>query len=288
MALTWTLLSASAGHAEKPGTGVAVDGHGAVYFTDIGRGPWKIHADGKVTAHDGPPSHFMAIDADGRFAGTRMPSSRVRLKHAGSKPTLLLSDDVPIAIARDGALVFPDTGVDGRVQIVRLTPAGEHTVLATLPATTEDGPLESINGIAAGRDGAVYYTENKAVRRLTKEGTLSTVASSLVVPDCVPQPGSHAKPGPQLRGLDVEDDGTIFVAATGCGTLVRISAGGEVTPLLRAVAPWSPAGVAVYGKDVYVLEYLNQGSDDARGWLPRVRKVSSDGRISLLAEIQRR
>lgn len=286
--MAWTLLSASAAHAENPGTGVAVDGKGAVYFTDIGRGPWKIAADGKVSAHDGPPSRFMAIDAEGRFAGVRLPSSRIRLKHAGSKPTLILSDDVPIAIARDGALIFPDVGEDGRLQIVRLTPSGAHTVLATLPATTEDGPLESINGIAAGRDGAVYYTENKAIRRLTKEGTISTVASSVVVPDCVPQPGSNAKAGPQLRGLDVEEDGTLLVAASGCGTLVRISAEGDVTPLLRAVAPWSPAGVALKGNDVYVLEYLNQGSGDARAWLPRVRKVSSDGRISLLAEIQRR
>ena len=41
-------------------------------------------------------------------------------------------------------------------------------------------------------------------------------------------------------------------------------------------------GVAVHGKDVYVLEYThaNQGSD--RGWVPRVRKLASDGKVTTL------
>lgn len=288
-ALLWALLSVSAARAGEPGTGIAVDGQGVVHFTDIGQGPWKIDATGKVTAQDGPPSRFLALDAAGRLAGVRLPaSSKVRLKHAGSKPTLILSDDVPIAIAGDGGLFFPDTGEDGRVQIVKLQPSGAHTVLATLPATTEDGPLQSINGIAVGRDGSVYYTENKAIRRLTREGTIATVASSVVIPDCVQQAGADEKPGPHLRGIAVEDDGAILVAANGCGAVARISAQGEVTTLLRAVSPWSPAGVALRGSDVYVLEYLHQDTGDARAWLPRVRKVSKDGRISLLAEIRRR
>jgi len=289
VALAWALLPVAAVHAENPGTGLAVDNQGAVYFTDIGQGPWKIDANGKVSAHDGPPFHFMALDADGRFAGVRLPAaSRVSFKHAGSKPTLILSNDVPVAISTDGAIYFPDTGDDGRVQIVRLQPSGTHTVLATLPATTEDGPLQSINGIAVGGDGAVYYTENKAIRKLTKEGTISTVVSSIVVPGCVPQAAAAEKPGPQLRGLDVESDGTIFVAASGCGTLLKISPQGDMTPLLRAVAPWSPTGVALKGTDVYVLEYLHHNGNDARAWLPRVRKVSKEGRISLLAEIRRK
>lgn len=52
-----------------------------------------------------------------------------------------------------------------------------------------------LNGMAAGPDGAIYYTENKAVRRITGEGAISTIAENITVPDCVRIPGI----GPDLR-----------------------------------------------------------------------------------------
>jgi hypothetical protein len=123
---------------------------------------------------------------------------------------------------------------------------------------------------------------------VTREGTIATVASSVVVPDCARPPGSDEKAGPQLRGLDVAPDGSIFAAASGCSAIVRISEQGEVKSVLRAVAPWSPAGVVLRGGDLYVLEYSHNGSAERRSWPPRVRKLADDGRISLLAEIRRR
>jgi hypothetical protein len=274
--------------AAQPGTGLVVDGQGSVYFADTGQGPWKIDASGKVAAQDGPPWDYLAADPDGRFAGVQLPAaSPVNMKHAGHNPMLIFSS-VPVAIGSDGALYFPAAGQDGRLQIVRLLPSGTHTVLATLPATSEDGPLQSINGIAPGPDNSVYYTENKAIRRVTKEGMITTIASSVVVPDCVRPPGSGEKSGPLLRGLDVAPDGTIFAAASACGAIVRVSGQGEVTPVLRTVTPWSPTGVALKGRDLYALEYQHNGSDERRSWLPRVRKLAEDGKISLLAEIRRR
>jgi hypothetical protein len=274
--------------ATEPGTGIAVNGSGAVFFADTQGGPWKIGANGRVAAHDGPPLPFMAIDPDGRFAGVPLPAnSTAQMKHAGGRPMLILSS-VPIAIAGDRALYFPETGKDGRLQIVRLLPSGTHDVLATLPATTEDGPLQRVNGIAAGPEDSVYYTENKAVRKITKEGTISTLASSVMVPDCARPPGYEEKSGPRLRGIVVASDGTAFVAATGCSVVISVSGQGAVTPLLRAVSPWSPTGVALGDTDLYVLEYLHDVSGDPRNWLPRVRKRSQDGRISLLAEVRGR
>jgi hypothetical protein len=270
----------------QPGSGIAVDGSGSVFFADSGRGPWKIDAGGKVIAHDGPSYPFLALDPDGRLAGTKLPSStRVEMKHAGSRPTVIFSSGAPIAIGGDQALYFPHPGPDGRLQIVRLQPTGTHEVMATLPATSEEGPLEWLNGIAAGPDGAVYYSENKAIRKVTREGTISTVATSIEVPDCAPPAGVPLKLGPQLRGLGVADDGSIVAAATGCAAVVRISPEGAVTPLLRAVAPWTPTGIALKGADILVLEYAYNGSPDRRTWLPRVRKLAGDGKISLLAQI---
>ena len=270
----------------QPGSGIVVDAQGSIFFADTGRGPWKIDGGGRVTPHDGPAYPFMALDSGGRLAGVKLPVfASADMKHAGKNPTLIFSSDAPIATGRDGALYFPHAGGDGRLQIIRLQPSGGHDVLATLPATSEEGPLEWLNGIAAGPDGSVYYTENKAVRKVTKEGTISTVATSLEIPDCAPPVGFPARLGPQLRGLDVAADGSLVVAATGCAAAVRISADGAIVPLLRAVAPWTPTGIAVKGTDIYVLEYAYNGSGDRRTWLPRVRRLAEDGKISLLAEI---
>jgi hypothetical protein len=281
------LVLLAAGHAfAQPGCGIAVDGQGSIFFADTGRGPWRIDANGKVTPHDGPAYRFLALDPEGRFAGAKLPSSAsTEMKHAGQRPTVIFSRDVPIAIGSDEALYFPQAGQDGRLQIVRLRPSGAHEVMATLPATSEEGPLEWLNGIAAGPDGSVAYSENRAIRKVTKEGTITTVATSIEIPGCAPPAGFPTKLGPHLRGLAVASDGSIVVAATGCSAVVKITPDGTVMPLLRAVAPWTPTGVALKGDDVFVLEYVYNGSDDRRSWLPRVRKLAADGKISLLAEV---
>jgi hypothetical protein len=209
------------------------------------------------------------------------------IQRVGANPTLLLSSDFPLTVSDDGTLYFPDLGRDQRVKIIRLTPSGSRSVLATLPAVSDSGPLRWLNGIAAAPDGSIYYTENAAVRRITVQGTISTIASKIVVPDCVSIPGGGPKFGPLLRGLDVATNGTIYVAASGCGAVLRITAHGEVTPILRTTSPWSPTGVAVSRDDVYVLEYLHTVAEDRRAWIPRVRRLSSDGASVIVATVER-
>jgi hypothetical protein len=141
--------------------------------------------------------------------------------------------------------------------------------------------------MAAGRDGSVYYTENRALRRINARGAISTIAGNVAVPDCDRPPGYGEHLGPNLRGLDVAPDGTVFVAASVCGVLLRITARGAITPVLRTPSPWTPTAVAVAGDDVYVLEYLHTASDDRRAWVPRVRKLSPDGSIAVVVTVER-
>jgi hypothetical protein len=58
---------------------------------------------------------------------------------------------------------------------------------------------------------------------------------------------------------------------------------GKVETVLKSEKPWSPTGVAVRGKDVFVLEYTN--TDQARDWAPRVRKLGADGKVAILADL---
>lgn len=272
-----------------PGSGIAVDRRGQVYFADTGGGVWKIDTQRRVTKVDGSTFHWMAMDLDGGFARGAMPASRFGdFVRAGIDPTLILSSDFPVAIGADGAFYYPDRGrPDGRLELLRWTLGGARSVLATLPAATETGPLQWINGLAAGRDGAIYYTENAAVRRVTAQGAISTVAANVTVSGCIAVPGAVTSDGVFLRGLAVAADNTVFVAASGCGAVLKISPQGAMTPVLRTTAPWSPTAVAVAGADVYVLEYLHTADENRRAWIPRVRQLRADGSVVLLATITR-
>ena len=73
-----------------------------------------------------------------------------------------------------------------------------------------------------------------------------------------------------------------------CRAVLKITADKKVTTVLQAMSPWSPTAVAVSGSDLYVLEYLHTASDNRREWLPRVRKLSSDGRVVTVATIDQR
>jgi hypothetical protein len=54
-------------------------------------------------------------------------------------------------------------------------------------------------------------------------------------------------------------------------------------PLFVAAArPWSPTGVAVFGDDVYVLEFTNslKAWNEGEGWQPLVRRLGRDGKVT--------
>jgi hypothetical protein len=75
----------------------------------------------------------------------------------------------------------------------------------------------------------------------------------------------------------------VYAAVNGCRCVVKFTPDGKVETVLKSERPWSPTGVAVGGKDVFVLEYSN--TDKANGWAPRVRKLGADGKVAILATI---
>jgi hypothetical protein len=69
----------------------------------------------------------------------------------------------------------------------------------------------------------------------------------------------------------------IYVAATSCHRVVKITPDGQITSILKSEPPLFPTGVAVRGEDIYVLEYTNANAPGKEGWCPRVRKRAMDG-----------
>jgi hypothetical protein len=46
-----------------PGSGIVVDDRGRVFFTDTGRGVWRVDSGGKLTLISESAMHWMAIDS---------------------------------------------------------------------------------------------------------------------------------------------------------------------------------------------------------------------------------
>src|SRR6185295_15662000 len=117
-------------------------------------------------------------------------------------------------------------------------------------------------------------------------GEISTVIAKPKIPTCVSIAGSSR---PMLRGLAADSQGTIYVAASGCGSVLKVSASGQVTTLHQLQSPWTPTAVALFEGNIYVLEYLQTAAsmqpEDRSAWLPRVRKITADGRSRIIASV---
>jgi len=266
------------------GSGIAVDRLGQIYFLDTGSGLWKIDTLGKLTKLSVLQPHWFVIDENNRFANTPLPTGALgEISRVGHNPTLLLSTDWPIAIGHDGNLYYP-SGRPGDLRMIRMTPAGAKSVFATLPATVKGTPLPYIAGIVPGRNGSLYYTEDTAIRRISAQGRISTAVTILapVNPPSIPATDQH----PYLRGLAVDTNGVMYVADTGDARVLRISPKGEITTPAKTESPWAPTGVALFGNNLYVLEFLHTVRDVRRDWLPRVRKITSDGKSTIIMSVE--
>ena len=266
-----------------PGAGIAVDRLGQVYFLDTGSGLWKIDTQGHLTKLSGLLNHWLAVDLDNRFASASLPTGALgEISKVGSDPTLLLSSDYPIAIGQDGNLYYP-SGRAGNLQLVKMNPSGMTAAIVTLPATVKGKPLPYIGGIVAGPHNSLYYTEDTAIRRIDADGHVSTVVTVRVrvKGPSIPATDEH----PYLRGLAVDADGVMYVADTGDARVLKITPSGRITTLLQTRSPWSPTAVALFGNDLYVLEFLHTARDVRRDWLPRVRKIAANGKSEIIATL---
>ena len=247
-------------------------------------GVWKLDARGKLSHMPGPGFHWMTLDADDRFAATRLPSgSGGDIARIGTHPTLLLGSDVPITLGSDGNLYYPTHGAAVPLQIIRLRPTGGTSTLASAPAADGGGPRD-LNGLAAGPDGSLYFTENRAIRRIGSDGKVSAVVQGF---SCNGKADDGGGPDPLLRGLDVDPTGIVYVAATNCRGVFKVTPQGHVTVLPQLATAWSPTGVALFGSDVYVLEFEKGDSEDRREMLPRIRRISADGKTTVVGTVSR-
>lgn len=277
-----------------PGSGIVLDERGSVWFMDTGYGVWQIDPSGHLIAQGGTGGHFLAIDRRSGFKHKDFAGiSDVKVARIG--PILLVGFEYPMTFGSDGAFYFPQVAGKGRVRIMRMAAGEAAKPFAELPPAHQIGndgkpvDVEWIWGIAAGPDNSIYYTEQQAVRRVAADGTVTTIAENVVVPDCErPEGAKNAKSDTSLYGLDVAADGTVYVAAPSCSAVLKIAPDGNITVAARSSDRWSPQGVTVAGDKLYILEYDYVDSDNRADWYPRVRRMDPDGSITILAQVDRR
>jgi len=285
---------ATAGFAH-PASGIVADAEGQVFFVHTGRGACKIESDGKLTyIHTDTGGHWMALDPERKFASAAPNRLFEKVTHSGVKPMLLYaSGGAPLVVNRDGNLYygsgFPE-GEDtapGGYTLTRMSPDGTRALFApelkTILATLE----EAVTGLAADRDGTLFVACPNAILKVKMDGTVSTLVHPVVVKDCdfvSTESRSRFFHAPYLRGLDVAENGTVYAAVTGCRCLVKVTPQGKIETVLKAEQPWAPTGVAVRGNEILVLEYSN--ADQPKPWVPRVRKLGPDGKVTTLVTIE--
>ncbi|MGE0480053.1 MAG: fibronectin type III domain-containing protein [Phycisphaerae bacterium] len=284
LALAAVLLLASAVRAH-PAAGIAVDPKGRVYFLDTGSGLWRIDAHGALTRLSETRYHWLTLDVENAFEKTRLPAgANGDVVKVGAGPTVLLASDWPITLGQDGSLYYP-TGKPGKLQINRLTSSGLASVLTSVPPATGGRPVPHLEGIAADPGNFVHYTEGDTIHRVSATGEVTTAATVPASTRAPSIPGIPPDQRPLLRGLKLDANGSIVVACSGDGRVVKITRDGKITTLLQSRSPWSPTDVALLGEDVYVLEFLHTDRDVRTDWLPRVRKIAADGTETILATI---
>jgi DNA-binding beta-propeller fold protein YncE len=289
------------------GSGIVADSTGRVFFLDSLRNRvWRIDADGRLTLlAEHKHGDTLVLGADGNIYCEDVITGGVwKITPEGVASEILTKDQRRaivgwtyfLNVAPDGSFLFV-TGYPEQVRVLKISPAGESSILAGSTPGFADGPalaaqFREIHAAAWGADHSLFILDAHSVRKLTPDGRVSTVAGG-------PTEGFADGVGPAARfrhptGLYVDPLGNILVADYGNRRLRKISPAGEVATVTQPTRLFTPIGVAAGGGRLYLLERFGtyNGISTFFSWVgdllgdPRVRKISADGAASSFASVR--
>jgi len=277
-----------------PASGIVVDPEGQVFFVYTGHGVCKIDGRGKVTnIHRSKGGHWMCLDSAGIFSKVQ-PKFFRRITPDGTSPALIFADGgAPLAVNTDGYLYFGSNPSEngsmppGGLSVSQMSTAGDLKEFSP-PLRAELAEMnQGVTGLATGPNGILYVATPSAIFKVSADGVMTTFLNPVLAKDCDPDPADHipSNPLPFVRGLAISTNGTLYAAGTSCHCVLKVTSDGHVKTVLKAERPWSPTGVALYGEDLYILEYTGANGGKDEGWLPRVRKLAPSGKVTTLVTI---
>lgn len=307
-----------------PAPGICVDSRERVYFVDFTRDrimvvpspgePAHVFVDGAREQRFSVPHHLTLDSNDNVHVASDRGATVWRFDAAGhatqeypvpgsDRGTFagLGAGGSPFTIDEAGNLYTSNEGQATFAQVLRIAPSGLITSLAGDRIGRHDGPgaearFGELHGaaMACSREKAgatLYITDTTAVRRVSPEGQVTTLAGG-AERGLKDAKGGEARFG-DLAGLCLDRDGNVYVADRGNGAIRKITPDGTVStvpmkplseqpgqlaprPVVPVGVAWSPSGA------LYILDY--PGKDRAVD-SPRVTKLAPDGALTVVADL---
>jgi sugar lactone lactonase YvrE len=187
----------------------------------------------------------------------------------GPARTALFRDPEGLVIDRAGTLYIADTWnhrirkltADGQVSTVAGTTAGAAPMGGYRDGPAAEAQFSGLEGLAVDASGTLYVadTDNRRIRRIGRDGIVTTVAGS----------GNDATtdgPAAQAafrapRGIAVAPDGSVYITETyvGAGALRKIRPDGIVETIVPLIEGFFPRGITVDATgSVYVTDLASR------------------------------
>jgi sugar lactone lactonase YvrE len=216
-------------------------GHSQALFSFSGRAGGLAVVDGATLVSDSASGTIWRV----ALAGTATPIvvTPARLKQNSEEGSTRLSTPAGLALSPDGSLFVADST---RHRVCAISPDGALRVVAGGANGYRDGSgTEAMfrfpNDVAVAADGTCYVadTGNDRIRVISPDGIVTTVAGSIY--DYGDGRGPHTR-FRRPAALDVDAEGTCWVADTGNNAIRRIAPDREVTTLAGEPAGGDTSG----------------------------------------------
>ncbi|HWA28341.1 MAG TPA: immunoglobulin domain-containing protein, partial [Lacunisphaera sp.] len=256
--------------------GLAIDGAGNLFVAQLGG-----HTIRKVT----PAAEVTTIAGAAGIGTTDGPVDTARF-------------DSPTGVARDAAgnLYVADTG---NFAIRKISPAGNVTALVGVPGPGNTGSADGV-GSAAGigqcfdlatdASGVVYFADagSRRIRKVTADGTVTTLAGSISLPTYADGAGMDARFNSPNALTDFDGAGNMYVLDSDNALIRKVTLAGVVTTMAGTLGTYGwvdgPPGTARinFGArglavdpagNVYVADTSNRA----------IRKVAPNGMMTTVA-----
>lgn len=305
---------------------VAVDRLGNAYVADTSMHTIrKISSDGRVTTFAGVSGvegssdgtyaeakfsypHGLATDTAGNIYVADYGNNTIRkITPAGVVTTLAGTAGVaghrdgtgtstyfwsPTSVATDGSgNVYVADRNNNKIR--KISPAGIVSTVAGKEGVSNqaDGPAAEATfgypyGVSTDRAGNLYVTDSTTIRKVTRDGVVSTLAGTVSLTGQVDGAGALARFG-YVSGITADDAGNVYVADSNNQTIRKITADGVVSTIagtseitgsadgIGMAAKFNqPRGLAMdHAGNLYVADQYNHV----------IRKITPTGMISTLA-----
>ena len=267
------------GAADGPGSaarfnspeGIAVDAFGNVYVGDAGNHTIrKISTSGVVSTVAGTAGQSGNSDGAGSSARFNAPSN--------------------LAVDSSGTIYVSDTNnhtIRKIVGDVVSTVAGQPGASGGVDGTGSAARFDSPGGLAIAANGDLYVADfnNTAIRKVTRDGVVTTFAGRIDVPGSADGAAANARFN-YPNGIGIDSSGNVYVGDTNNHSVRKITSGGVVSTIAGTSSTGTANGAGASARFIqpfgivvdrsgnsYVSDYYNHA----------IRKIAPDGTVSTFA-----